>query len=122
METKGNAIRLERQNSVWVGVYEGPHRENIMELFQTDTLPCPYTEQVPGSEVLAAVQERNPDVLVYIDAVPDPVQSSGGLTIVDPRGDLFALAIGLGDALRAASGRKVTVIDTSDPENFGRHS
>lgn len=59
-----NAIQIHLGLQGWLATYTGPHAKEIGELFDTCTLPLPYTSQMPLGTVIAEIQARNPGVIV----------------------------------------------------------
>lgn len=64
-QAKQNAIQIHLGPQGWLGTFTGPHAKKIGELFDTCTLPLPYTAQMPLGTVIAEVQQRNPGVAVF---------------------------------------------------------
>jgi hypothetical protein len=66
-----NVISLHFIGKAVVAKYIGPHSEEIQSLFQSDTLPTPFTTSTPMNAVIAEISRLNPDVLVcwYLDHV-----------------------------------------------------
>jgi hypothetical protein len=63
--TNQNAIQIHLGPQGWLGTFTGPHAKRIGELFDTCTLPLPYTSAMPLGTVIAEVQARNPGVSVF---------------------------------------------------------
>ena len=61
-----NKIQLLRGDNCWLAKHTGPHAARIIELFNTDTLPLPYTLEASSTLVLSELVERNPGVGVFI--------------------------------------------------------
>lgn len=61
-----NSIELSRGTASWNAKYLGPHAEYVQSLFETDTLPTPFTPQAKPETVLAEIQKLNPGVSVTL--------------------------------------------------------
>lgn len=64
MTAPPNKIILHLGHKGWLATFVGPHAAKIAKLFDTCTLPLPWTSQAPLEKVLADVQGRNPGVIV----------------------------------------------------------
>lgn len=60
-----NAIQVHLGPQGWNATYTGPHAAEIVELFDTCTIPLPFTSQAPLGMVLADLQARSPGVAVF---------------------------------------------------------
>lgn len=49
----------------WMATYQGPHAQEIIDLFGTHQLPTAYTDAMGAREVQAKVEALNPGVFVY---------------------------------------------------------
>ena len=63
-----NRITLYRGGNCWLAQFSGPHAMEIRRLFDTDTLPTPFSEAATPNVVLAAIERANPDMQVEIRA------------------------------------------------------
>jgi hypothetical protein len=61
---------------LWLARHTGPHAGKIRELFDTDTIPTPYSAATPGSYVLRQIQDRNPEKSVRLALEPLPEASA----------------------------------------------
>lgn len=43
----------------------GPHQRDVMRLFGTDTIPCPWDSRQPRQDILDEIKKRNPGCVVY---------------------------------------------------------
>jgi hypothetical protein len=59
-----NQIILSLGPTGWNATFVGPHAASIKRLFDTDTLPLPFTTQANPDRVRADVEARNPGVFV----------------------------------------------------------
>ena len=57
-----NRIIVSLQGQSWVAKFVGPHAAKVKELFRTDTLPLPYTDQAPLKMVIEGLKKKNPGV------------------------------------------------------------
>ena len=62
--TEANEIVIHLGGSGYLATYSGPHAECIAELFDTCTLPLPYTASAPLDAVIADIAARHPGVHV----------------------------------------------------------
>lgn len=53
-------ITLFKADGVWMAHYSGPGREDITNLFGTDTLPTAFTEKAHPYKVFAEIERLNP--------------------------------------------------------------
>jgi hypothetical protein len=51
----------------WMARFEGPCSEEIKLVFETDTLPTPFTLQAEPEDVRRELQQRNPQIDVVIE-------------------------------------------------------
>lgn len=54
-----NVIHITRCATGWQAKHTGPHAADIIRLFDTDTLPLPFTAKASPADVLATVQRLN---------------------------------------------------------------
>jgi hypothetical protein len=59
-----NRILIHLGASGWLATYQGPHARQIIELFDTATIPTAYTSRAPLGTVLREIQNLNPGVRV----------------------------------------------------------
>lgn len=59
-----NTITVHLSETGWCATFGGPHAAEIVELFDTATLPLPFTAQAPLQMVLADIRARHPGVVV----------------------------------------------------------
>jgi len=59
-----NKITLFASDGVWKARFSGPHAVPVRDLFGTDTLETPFSNNVSAEIVQKEVQSRNPDALV----------------------------------------------------------
>jgi len=45
--------------------HHGPHAAEVVRLFGTDTIPCPWDSREPREDILAEIKKRNPGCVVY---------------------------------------------------------
>ncbi len=66
-----NVISLHFIGKAVMAKYIGPHSTEIKSLFQSDTLPTPYTTNTPMDAVISEMSRLNPDALVvwYLDGL-----------------------------------------------------
>ncbi len=50
----------------WLARYEGPHREDVVRLFETDVLPTAFTYEAQASLVREEIAKLNPGAVVEI--------------------------------------------------------
>lgn len=55
-----NKILVHRGEQGWLATYVGPHAAQISDLFDTTTLPLPFTTQAPFALVLATLRAKQP--------------------------------------------------------------
>lgn len=65
-----NKILLFKTSVAWYARYEGPHAEQIQDLFGTKIIPTAYTADASAESVCLRVSELNPNVLVSIENQP----------------------------------------------------
>lgn len=75
--TTQNAIQIHLGAQGYLATFTGPHAKRIGELFDTCTIPLPYTASMPLGTVIAEVQAKNPGVSVFHWSKPVR-QVSGG--------------------------------------------
>lgn len=63
-----NRIILTLSIGGWMARYLGPHREEIVRLFETDVLPTSYTFEAQASMVREEIAKLNPDVIVEVQS------------------------------------------------------
>lgn len=59
----GDRLQVLRDNEAccyMVRYVSGPKRHQVLDLFETDTLPLPWTAEASEEDVLADVRRRNP--------------------------------------------------------------
>jgi hypothetical protein len=59
-----NEIHIHLGEQGWLATYFGPHALEIADLFDSCTIPLPFTAQAPMAMVLADLQARSPGILV----------------------------------------------------------
>lgn len=59
-----NRIVLFRASQGWMAQYVGPHRAQVMSLFETDTVPTAFTSQARKDVVLREISRLNPTVTI----------------------------------------------------------
>lgn len=59
-------------HDVWMARFEGPGADEIEAVFDTDTLPTPFTIEVLPETVQQELQNRNPsiEVVVATEGIP----------------------------------------------------
>jgi hypothetical protein len=63
-----NIITLRLINGTWHAVFSGPHAAQVKRLFNSDTIPTPYTRAASIEFVARKLEESNPDCLVTVAA------------------------------------------------------
>ena len=54
-----------RQTEIgWIAIYEGPHREKIEQLFNSNKIPTTFSQNAKYEIVRSTLQRNNPDVIV----------------------------------------------------------
>jgi hypothetical protein len=63
-----NTIELQRSAAAacWVAVHKGPHAEEIVRLFGTDTLPTAFTAAARAETVHRVIADLNPNCRVMV--------------------------------------------------------
>ena len=59
-----NQILIHLGEQGWLATFKGPHAAEIVELFESDTIPLPYTAAAPLAVVIAETSKRSPGVEV----------------------------------------------------------
>lgn len=59
------SIKVVLLGEVWHAVFEGEHRQDIVDVFGTDTLPTPFRQPISVDEVIKDLKRKNPDCRVY---------------------------------------------------------
>jgi hypothetical protein len=52
-------LTLIRGANCWLLKFEGPHAQEVIDLFGTDTLPTPFTELADAATVQAEIKRLN---------------------------------------------------------------
>lgn len=62
-----DVIRLRRtEERGWEALWQGPHANEVAELFGTTTLPTGFTEKAEAGAVLKEISRLNPGVVVML--------------------------------------------------------
>lgn len=69
------SIELYRAGGMWMAKHSDP---KVFELFDTDTLPTPYSASRPESEVVREIQARNQDCRVFARGPIERAARAGG--------------------------------------------
>ena len=64
-----DGIILSIHEGQWVATFTGPGEARIRELFGTNTIPTPFSAEVPASVVLLTVSHKNPTANVRVAAL-----------------------------------------------------
>jgi len=56
-----NRILVSRTSRGYFAQFVGPHAQDIRDLFDTDTLPCPFGPKANVVDVVAAIRAGNED-------------------------------------------------------------
>lgn len=67
-----DSIVLRCTQSGWTAENRGPSAKLVYDLFRTTELPTPFGASVPAAVVVAAIEQRNPGVLVRVAAAGEP--------------------------------------------------
>ena len=64
--TAQDRIELFRENGAWMARHTGPHAADIRRLFDTDILPCAFTDQAHPETVLQEIETLNPKMIIQV--------------------------------------------------------
>ncbi len=59
-------INVKQENGLWTVEYTGDMESTLVDLFDTNVLPTPYSTDVPSSQVVAEIARKNPDCKVVL--------------------------------------------------------
>jgi len=61
-----NEVTLFQKDGGWMARYSGPCREDIVYLFETDTLPTAYTKDIDLNTLVRTVKQGHPGYVVTV--------------------------------------------------------
>jgi hypothetical protein len=64
-----NRIILSKSAQSWIATFEGPHSQDIIRLFKTQSIPTAFTLQADANTVLAEIKRSNPGIEVVLAQV-----------------------------------------------------
>lgn len=59
-----NRIVISKASDCYMAEYQGPHSNEVFELFKTRTIPMGFTAQANAGEVIEYVKNRHPNTEV----------------------------------------------------------
>jgi hypothetical protein len=61
-----NRIILTKSTQSWIATFKGPHSQDIIRLFKTESIPTAFTPQADSAMVLAEIKRSNPGIIVTL--------------------------------------------------------